>query len=88
MGIKKNPENYIYLTLGKAIRKARIKAGLSQERASYFVDVSINTYIGAEKGYRWVSKAKYKQICEFFKLPYEELLLKDIMREANKKDER
>lgn len=74
---KTNTHNYPYKITGKAIKEAREASGMSQFEACYWMGTCVNNLAGAERGYRWTSQKVYKQICEYLKLDYRSLMIKD-----------
>ena len=58
-----------YRTIGKNIKKYRLKANLSQEKLSEILDVN-NKFIGhVERFERYISLKKLIEIAEYFDIP-------------------
>ena len=62
-------EEQTYLTIGKNIRKYRLKSNISQEKLSEILD-SNSKFIGhVERFERYISLKKLIQIAEYFHVP-------------------
>lgn len=73
---KRDIKQFPYQRIGYEIKQARLRKRWCQELCAMMCNMGTSSYVYAERGYRYVSQAKYREICEQLGIDnYRELLL-------------